>query len=435
MDVHLTCPRRDDLDAATIQECETKLISESVGSSADTMTPQEFVNKCCLPNWQDLYCLKFRWELVETPTPLTEETRISLDNIIDGGEGMWYSACGDEDPTIASFRAHMITPVRKGDKEIYYKVKISAVTIDKQTDLESEEADKIDAPNIIPRARVMVQLTWKEGLTSVSGLDRREGVAVDLDVHLIKRKGMDACANEVGADGLMCTAMKTSNLPGSSTHDDCHFNDLGNNGKFLWTGCNGDFQTIAWHASLDLDNTWGGADYTSPETINLGPIEDADKNGEPDVNPYSDDYLVVVNYNRCQNLKDEDQSACQPGGTHNTAHARVEIFVDGDRAPRDGDNQGNSDEDPLNRIDFVIHPQEWIVVDLITWDQNLPARKNTKWHGDAIVKNQPSYLDKICKFDLSYCHDTPIWGEGTFETWVTNTNNTVDGTCYQYTGQ
>ncbi len=433
MDVHLTCPRRDDIDAATVEKCEKTLVSDV--ASSETMSPTDFVNTCCLPNWQDFYCIKYRWELVETPTPLAEETRISLDNIIDGGEGMWYSACGDEDPTLASFRAHMITPVRKNGKEIYYKVKISAVTVDKQTDLESDITDKIDAPNIIPAARVMVQLTWKEGLPTAAALDRREGVAVDVDLHLIKKKGMDACGTEVGADGLMCTSMGTSLLTPSPTHDDCHFNDLGNNGKYQWTGCSGDFKTIAWHASLDLDNTWGGADYTSPETINLGPIEDSDKDGKPDVNPYSDDYLVVVNYNRCQNLKDEDQSACQPGGSHYAVHGRVEIFVDGDLAPREGDNQGNADENPLNRIDFVINPQEWIVLDLITWNQSLPARKNTLWQGDAIVKNQPSYLDKVCKFDLAYCHDTPIWGEGTFETWVTNTDNTVDGTCYAYDGQ
>jgi len=440
MDVSLSCPRRDDLDAATEEKCEKRLISDTV-SSDETMSANEFSSTCCLPGWQDFYCLEYRWELIETPTPLATETRISLDNIIDGGEGAWYSACGDEDPTLASFKGYMITPTPEGK---YYKVKVSAVTVDKQTQLKSDIVNKIDIPNIIPAARVMVQLTWKEGIPTPAGLDRQEGVAVDIDLHLVKKGRMNSCGNSLPGDGLLCTAMTTPTLPGSESHDDCHFNDLGCNGK--WGDCNlcsggspvSNFQTIGWHASLDLDNTWGGADFTSPETINLGPIEDTSpKDGKPDVWPYPDDYLVVVNYNRCQNLKEgEDQSTCEPGGAHYTVHAKVEIFVDGEKAPRPEETAGGTTrpaDDNLRRIEFVIHPREWIVLYLITWDQTL---RTGKWDGDAIVKNPPSYLEEICNFDLSYCHNVPIWGEGNFRQWVTtNGDSGGNGTCYPYTGQ
>jgi len=421
MDVSLTCPRKEGADEAAC----SKIISDTVVSE-DTITLSDFNNTCCAENWQERYCIKYRWELIETPTPLSPETRITLDNLLDGGEGTWYRNCGDGDPTLASFTGFMITPTPDNKR---YKVQIQAITIDKETQFESDIAEKVDTPNIIPVARVMAQLTWKEGLLTRAEMDRQGGGAGGLDLHLIKKKGMDACGAEVGADGLLCTSMGRPGLPGieTPTHDDCHFNDLGNNGIYPWTGCESDFKTIAWYGALDIDNTWGGGTYTNPETIDLGPIDDEDRNGQPDVNPFTDDYLIVVNYNRCQNLQEEGSNAdCEQGGADYNVHARVDIFVDGVLAPRAG-----KDDATLSRSEFVIRPQEWIVVGLISWDQALATGL---WSGDAVVKNTPATHQKACLFDLSYCYNTPIWDWVAFETWVVSDPNANGGggLCYEY---
>ncbi|HOW52331.1 MAG TPA: hypothetical protein PLV42_09850 [bacterium] len=450
MDISPSCPRKEGLDAETASKCENAyVVNDTVAGvngwwtdEKDTGDPKKqyflftqatFEQSCCVENWKDQYCIKYRWELVDTPTPLTPETRITLDAVNKGGEGTWYRNCDDdEDPTIASFKGFMITPTPENKN---YKVQIQAITIDKQTQLESDITEKLDIPNIIPAARVMVQLTWKEGLPTRAGEDRMEGVAVDVDVHLIKKKGMDACATEVGADGLMCTSMKRPGLSGieTATHDDCHFNDLGLNGEYVFTDCNGEFQTIGWYASLDLDTTWGGGNYTNPETINLGPIDDSDRNGQPDVNPFSDDYLVVVNYNKCQNLVQGGSNAdCEEGGSAYNVHARLEVFVDGIKAPR-AHKEGRPDDDDIARIDFVIRPQEWIVLDHITWDQALTTGK---WAGDAVVKN-PDAAYQPCSFDSSNCTNVSIWDTAAYATWVA-ADPAVDpyvgggGSCYDY---
>ncbi len=437
MDVSLTCPRKEGLDASAEALCD-KIISDTV-TGDNTITANDFRNACCVENWEDQYCVKYRWELIETPTPLAPETRITLDNIPDSGEGSWYLNCGGQDPTLASFKGYMITPTPDNKS---YKVQIQAVTIDKQTQLDSDITEKIDIPNIIPSARVMVQLTWKEGLQTRAEKDRQEGVAVDIDLHLVKKQGMDSCQNLSGADGLLCTSMGTPLYPdlASPSHDDCHFNDTGCNGDHGdCNQCSGgeptsDFRTIAWYAALDLDNTWGGGGYTNPETINMGPIDDDDHNGQPDVNPFTDQYLVIVNYNLCQNLVEGGSNAdCEEGGAYYNAHAKVEIFIDGDKAPRPHKEGRPDDDDPLVMLEFVIRPNEWIVVDHIFWDQSLTTGK---WGGDGYVRNPPADY-RVCNFDLSYCHNTPIWDVAAYETWVGSDPN-VDpyvggaGSCYDY---
>ena len=428
MEINLSCPRKEGADETTCN----KIISDTV-SGPDTITTNDFRDQCCAANWEEQYCLKYRWEMIETPTPLAPETHIGLDNIPLGGEGNWYEACGELDPTLASFKGYMITPTPEGK---YYKISMQAVTIDKQTQLESEITEKIDAPNIIPAARVMVQLTWKEGLQTRAELDRQEGVAVDLDLHLIKKKGMDACRAEPPADGLMCTVMSRPGLPiDTPTHDDCHWNDLGLNGEYVFTDCNGEFKTIGWYAAFDLDNRWGGGDYTNPETINLGPITDENpKDGKPDVNPLDDEYLVMVNYNNCQNLQSGgDEAPCQDGGQEYNVHAKVEIFVDGKVAPR----EGKTDDDPLSRTTFVIRPREWIVVGTFTWDGTL-VPSTPGWVGDAVVHDLPTTHEKVCKFDSTHCRNVTIWDYTAYETWVTTPTPVEDefgggsGTCEDY---
>jgi hypothetical protein len=241
---------------------------------------------------------------------------------------------------------------------------------------------------------------------------------------------MDACRTESGVDGLMCTVMKRPGLDiGTDTHDDCHWNDFGLNGDFVFTDCSGDLQTIAWHASLDLDNTWGGGNYeTDPEVINLGPMDDVDKNDDPDVAPFSDNYLVLVNYNNCRNLVDDGSNAdCEEGGVNYNVHARVEIFVDGLAAPRKG-----TPDEALTKIDFVIRPHEWIMLDIVSWDQ---THTTGKWQGDAIVKNAPADY-KVCKFESSNCTNVEVWNIAAYETWVTGDSNAEPwgggGTCYDY---
>ena len=435
MEVNLSCPRKEGADEMTCG----KIISDTVVSD-ETITAAEFKEKCCLADWKDRYCIAYRWEMIETPTPLAPETRIDLGNIPGGGEGTWYPACGEFDPTLASFKGHMITPTPEGK---YYKVSIQAMTIDKQTQLESDIVEKIDTPNIISAARVMVQLTWKEGLKTRAELDRPEGVAVDLDLHLIKKKGMDACGNEVGADGLMCTVMSRPGLPiDTPTHDDCHWNDLGLNGEYVFTDCNGEFKTIGWHAVYDLDNRWGGGNYANPEIINLGSVIDQKNNstgvhgkdGVLDVTPFDDEYLVMVQYNHCQSLQPGyDDAPCQDGGAEYNVHAKVEIFVDGKLAPR----AGTQDDKVLSRAEFVIRPYEWIVIGTFTWDGTL-VPSTPDWLGDAVVRDVPTTHEKVCRFRSAQCRNVTIWDYAIYETWVSagapfdNEFGGGNGECYEY---
>ncbi len=422
MDVSLSCPQKEDADMTV---CD-KYISDTIVDDT-TASEYAFENRCCEPEWSEKYCLKFRWTMIETPTPYTAETRIQLKNIAGAEEGVWYTTCDGQDPTLAFFKAHMLTPTAEGKE---YKVQIEVATVDRLTGVESDIVTRIDAPNIIPNARVMVQLTWKEGLQNRAQEDRQEGIAVDLDLHLVKKNGTDACGVESGVDGLLCTSMGRPGLPefASPTHDDCHFNDIGDNGDYAWTGCEGDFKTISWHAALDIDNHWGGGDYTSPETIDLGPIDDIDpKDGQPDMNPFTDDYLLLVNYNRCQNMvQGGSEVDCVEGGANYNVHARVDVFVDGVKVPREG-----KDAATLARSEFVIRPFEWLAVNLINWDRS----KSGQWSGDAVVADAPESHQKVCQFMLEYCHNTPIWNGTAFETWVVSDptyGQGGGGTCYTY---
>lgn len=292
----------------------------------------------------------------------------------------------------------------------------------------------------VPPARVMVQLTWKEGLKARAELDRPEGVAVDLDLHLIKKKGMDACGNEVGADGRMCTVMMTpaGTTIESSTHDDCYWHDVGENAVYYdCSGCEGECRTIAWHAAFVLDNRWGGDDYADPEVVILGPIADEEpKDGFPDVHPFDDEYLIVVNYNNCRDQEepwDGPQERCKEGSEYYDVHARVEIFVDDKLAPR----AGTQDDKSLSRTEFVLRPDEWIVIGTFTWDGSLESTISG-WPGDAVVRDVPVSHEKVCRFNPNRCRDIPIWDVAAYEEWVTAPDlpqdffASGDGECYEY---
>ncbi|HSA32562.1 MAG TPA: hypothetical protein P5077_02435 [bacterium] len=318
----------------------------------------------------------------------------------------------------------------------------SDIGFDAGPDAEEEEdaAIVVDEDVVkVPPARVMVQLTWKEGLKTRADLDKPEGVAVDLDLHLIKRKGMDACGNEVDADGRMCTVMAS---PGAivldtRTHDDCHWQDMGENGLYVCNGCENECMTIAWHAAFVIDNRWGGDNYLDPEVIILGPIADEEpKDGFPDVTPFNDEYMIVVNYNNCQDLTepwDGPQERCQEGSAYYNVHAKVEIFVDDALAPR----AGTQDDKSLSRTEFVIRPDEWIVIGTFTWDRPLVSAISG-WPGDAIVRDVPVSHEKVCRFNPNRCYDLPIWDVTAYEEWVTAPDvpqdffASGDGECYDY---
>jgi len=219
----------------------------------------------------------------------------------------------------------------------------------------------------------------------------------------------------------------------------------------IYTSCNecedgeavSQTQTLAWHAFYDIDNTWGGVAYTSPETINFGPLYDSrggpvvngkeTGDGIPDVTPFDDEYLVIVNYNTCWDLKNNDPSICESGGKNYNVHAKVEIFVDGKVAPR----AGTQDDKSLSRTEFVIRPYEWIVIGTFTWDGAL-VPSTPGWSGDAVVHDVPTTHTKICRFRSSHCHNVAIWDYAAYETWVKNPTPVKDefgggdGECYDY---
>lgn len=358
---------------------------------------------------QSQFRIKYRWELSQTPTPLAPETRIVLDNISGGGEGQWFEDNSNQNPKLAHFKAHRITPTPEG---IYYKVKVQAITVDMNTDLESAITEVVITPNIIPAARVTVELKWKNGLDTKAQLDRKQGTAVDLDLHLIKKKSLEGDSHpaEKGLDGLMCTRHKLKNsTTGTNFHDDCYFNDMGS----LKDGKQNEIvETIKWGASLDLDNTWGGGNFTNPETINLGPIDDiSPKDGVPDFNIFDDEYLIVVNYTLCQDLAEGSQNkSCLEGGENYEVPVKVDVMIDGVYVPRGKKVDGTTDYADTLHKEFNIRPNEWVIVSKVAWDRTLQGKNSPKWQGDAIVTdNNADY--KICNFPKEECflNTIPVW--------------------------
>ena len=472
----------------------------------------------CLSDWSDKYYIKYKWEMIESPTPLRQETHLDLYESY-GMPGNWYPDYENENPKRAKFVGLMVTPVRSAEdnpdfdeakcvsecgeqpadvqdsaypvnladylicrqkycekkKNTYYKVKIQAVTVDLETGNNSETSEVIVVPNIIPQSRVVAQLTWKQGFrTKTEAESDIEGTKVDLDIHLIKRSSLEADTyGYKPTDGVMCTYQLYEGMDYSPTediindghpdyekyfrHDDCSFADQG----FETVNAQAVTGTIAWHASFDIENRWGGSNYENPETIGLGPIEDKNGDGKPDKQIIDDQYLVVVNYAYCTSKGFEDKSwntCCDPAdsncngdGSAYKVDARVDILIDGFEAARPERTQGGTVIRPADNYSetskyFTIKPDEWKVVAVIKWDSSLPGpESNPSYPGDAIVTdivmaNQGIEIDplsyKTCKFDITLCELVPIWDEAAYYDYVDQPQNPNDensplyGECY-----
>ena len=322
----------------------------------------------CLENWEEKYYIKYKWEMIESPTPLRDESRIKLPDST-GSAGQWLADLGNDSPKRAQFTGLMVTPKRYTDanpdfdeekcssecgeeptniedkfyfmdlsnylicrqkyckktRTRYYKVNIQAETVDRETDLVSITEEITVVPKIIPQARVVAQLTWVEGYKTKTESESSsiEGTKIDLDIHLIKKSSLEASVhNYTPIEGVMCTSQQyegfnyppTEDLDGDGKpdyekyfrHDDCSYADQGADVVQDVS------ETINWHATFDLDNRWGGNNYENPETIGLGPIEDKDGDGKPDKQIIDDQYLVIVGYSYCspQNFADSTWNTC-----------------------------------------------------------------------------------------------------------------------------
>lgn len=463
----------------------------------------------CLENWEERYYIKYKWEMRQSPTPLYEESSLKLPDS-SGTAGQWLPDLGGDNPKRAEFKGLMVTPRRYTDanpdyneskctsecgneptniddrfyfrdlsdfllcrqryceetRTRHYRVNIQAETVDRETDLVSDTEEITVVPKIIPQARVVAQLTWAEGYkTNTEATSDKEGTKVDLDIHLIKRSSLEAAGyGYVPTDGVMCTSQQFegSNLDPTDSnnekyfrHDDCSFADQG-------TGVVANVsQTIAWHATFDLDNRWGGGNYENPETIGLGPIEDKDGDGKPDQQIMDDQYLVVVGYSYCtpNNFPDSTwDTCCDPGkpdcngdGSAYEVHARVDILIDGFEAARPERKKDGTVIRPADNYSdasklFTIRPDEWKVVAAIKWDGSLPGpESNPSYEGDAIVSDiamtehqieidTSSY--KTCKFDVTLCELVPVWDAEAYYQFVGQPANPIDeqsapvGECY-----
>ena len=97
---------------------------------------------------------------------------------------------------------------------------------------------------------------------------------------MIKKTSIEAADRFDVKEGLLGTVKRTADMDGCLVtepncekywrHDDCSFGDPGEEHPLP----EDIGRTIQWYATLDIDNTWGGNNYETPETIGLGPIED-----------------------------------------------------------------------------------------------------------------------------------------------------------------
>jgi len=471
----------------------------------------------CLADWSKKYYIKYRWEMIESPTPLRYETKLMIQSSNWSAE-QWISDLDiDQDPKKTEFTGIMVTPVQSDEdnpdydeskcknecgeepsnvqessyaidyseflicrqkyceykKTTYYKVRVLAVTVDLETGNNSETTELTVVPQIIPQARVVTQLTWKQGFNTKIEAESpdTEGTKIDIDIHLIKKSSLEAGTfGYTPTDGVMCTNQQYLNMEYSPTddldgdkkpdyekyfrHDDCYFADPGRDNPDISA-------TIAWHASFDLDNTWGGGNYENPETIGLGPIEDMDGDGKPDKQIIDDQYLVVVGYSFCtpKGFEDNmwntccnpDDQSCNGDGSAYEVDAKVDILIDGDPAPRaeivDGENivRPADNYSQISRS-FKIKPGEWKVIAAIKWDSTLPGPdSNPSYEGDAIVSDvamadegieTDASAYKTCKFDVTLCEVVPIWDVDAYYSFVSSPQNPADessppiGECY-----
>ncbi|HPS30563.1 MAG TPA: hypothetical protein PLZ43_09935 [bacterium] len=460
-------------------------------------------SRICLANWEERYYIKYKWEMTESPTPFIEKSQIKLPES-SGRSGQWLPDSGYSDPKRGEFTGLMITPRRYAEenpdydetvctdtcenteptnttdefyfldlsnylicrqkycekfKTKYYKVNIQAETVDKQTDLVSDTAEVTVLPKIIPQARVVAQLTWDKGYRTIAEFDSdKDGAQVDLDIHLIKKTSLEA---PIYGYSPLEGVLGTTALPASEAgnfdptidekyfrHDDCSFSDMGIIGS-------PEYQTIAWNASLDIDNKWGGNNFETPETIGLGPIEDKDGNGIPDDSIMDDQYLVVVNYFNCTSKYADGKNRCledyKEEDSAYEVNTRVEVFVDGVDVPRPARIESGIEARPADNYsaqtkNFKIRYGEWKVVAIVKWDPTLPSPEtNPKYPGDGIVSDVAMTDEgittdaqgyKTCNYPASEAVLVPIWDEQAYYDFVyakrdpEDENSPAIGECY-----
>ena len=345
---------------------------------------------------------------------------------------------------------------KEGDNNDYEIIADEQYLSDDEKDEETDKTSDDDtAQGISQSARVIVQLSWDKGYKTNTEFDSdKDGVKVDLDIHMIKRTSLEASIyGYTPLEGVLGTfALLASEAPNFDPtvyeeyyrHDDCSFLDSG------IMGMDGD-QTIAWNASLDIDNKWGGNNFETPETIGLGSVEDKDDDGVPDNAIYDDQYLIVVNYFVCTSNYEDGQNRCSEDYSGDDSayevNARVNIFVDGEEVPRGSALNPFSDRYSTSTKDFKIRHGEWKVIAVIKWDSSLPGNeKNPKaYKGNAIVTDvamphfgietdAKSY--KTCKYPPSEAFLVPIWDKQAYYDFVNAKINPEDenspsiGECY-----
>jgi len=455
----------------------------------------------CLENWQERYYIKYKWEMKESPTPLLDQSKLQLAES-SGSAGQWLPDDGKRDnPKRATFTGLMITPRRypgeenptynadkctsecgsepvydknnpddflflkisdylicrqkycEENRSKYYKVSIQAETVDKETDLVSDTADITIVPKIIPQARVVAQLSYKQGFRTKAESESKDGTAIDIDIHMIKKSSLEAPQyGFTPTEGLLGTAQRSVDMDAGCPvtlpecekywrHDDCSFGDQGLEGT-------DEGRTIAWHASLDIDNTWGGNNYETPETIGLGPITDADGDGVPDVPVIDDEYLLVVGYVNCTSNYADGSDHCESSYSGDESayevDARVEILIDGDEAPRKAGKDRPEDSYASTTKDFKIKVNEWKAIAVVKWDNSLASpESNTSYPGNAIVtdtkmEDQGIEIDPVnhpvCTYDMADAVLIPIWDAATYKNYVetpidAENPETVIGSC------
>ena len=460
----------------------------------------------CLENWYEKYYIRYKWEMTESPTPLLEQSRLRLTER-DASTGQWLADDGiRENPKRASFTGLMPTPRRYAESNKtydpdkcasecgtepaydpnnpdkyffmklsqyllchqkycektwtkYYKINIQAETVDKKRGLVSDTAEVTVVPKIIPQARVVAQLTWKQGFkTKAETESNKEGAMVDLDLHMIKYHSIEAEWYDFAIkEGLLGTSQRSKHDTSQPTepenekywrHDDCSFSDPGLEGAE-------DGRTIQWLASLDIDNTWGGNNYETPETIGLGPIIDKDDDGVPDDFIADDQYLIVVGYVNCASKPTDAADRCDPSYIRDDSayevDARVEILIDGANAPREAgvdrpaDNYGVVVKDEkgkdITSVDFKIKVHEWKAIAVVKWDNSWKGPEtNRRYTGNALVTDvampdQGITIDPVshpvCTYDMADAVLIPIWDAKTYKEHIEffDDNTQQIGTC------
>ena len=419
----------------------------------------------CLEDWESDYLIRYKWEMKESPTPVAEKSKLKISDI-DAVEGLWIvydSNAGS--PKKANFYGLVVTPRKHAEtndsfntfectlecgneptnnnilqlseyficrqkyceknRTKYYKINIQAETVDKKTGVVSDTADITVIPKIIPQARVVAQLSWKQGFktNAQSNSSLYEGSAIDLNLHMIKKTSLEAAANNkmTRKEGLLGTKQRQNGNQCSSSdsecevywrHDDCSINDLGITDSYISSD-----GTIRWHASLDTDNSWGGGNYQNPETIGLGPIDS-------DENIINDQYLLVVGYVGCKSKYSDGINRCaaEYNGEDSAYEidAKVEILVDGDEAPR----SGTSDKYAATTKDFKIKVNEWKAIAVVKWDNGNAIVTDTKMEDEAIAIDPVNH--PVCTYDNSKAVLIPFWDAATYTNYITTGNI---GTC------